>query len=140
VDRWLQNFCSIIASVSLTHLPCLFACFYESVSCVHVFFSNCRSTCVVGAAYFVFCSIFITPFSTNLIDTYVTVPIDVRTTLPTCLSSFSICIFVSQIPAYAYVNMYTHFPFLPYSYTLIAIFICIHIQMYGLCSVLYFDP
>jgi len=25
---------TIIASVSLTHLPCLFACFYESVSCV----------------------------------------------------------------------------------------------------------
>jgi len=24
----------IVASVSLTHIPCLFACFYESVSCV----------------------------------------------------------------------------------------------------------
>jgi len=58
----------------------------------------------------------------GLIDTYVTVPIDVRTTLLTCLSSFSICIFVSQIPAYVYVNMYTHFSPLPYSYTLIAIF------------------
>ena len=52
----------IIASVSLTHLPCRFACFHESVSCVYVFFSTCHSTCVARAAYFVFCSIFITPF------------------------------------------------------------------------------
>ena len=48
--------------------------------------------------------------------------VDVRTTLPICLSSFSICIFLSQIPAYLYVNH--DFPPLPYSYTLIAIFIC----------------
>jgi len=31
----------------------LFACFYESVSCVYVFFSTCRSTCVAHAACFV---------------------------------------------------------------------------------------
>jgi len=49
----------IITSVSLTHIPCLFACFYESMSCVYVFFSTCRSTCVGRSACFVFCSIFI---------------------------------------------------------------------------------
>ena len=37
---------------------------------------------------------------------------------------FSICIFISLIPAYVYLNMYTHFPPLPYSYIIIAIFIC----------------
>ena len=99
------------------------ACFYENVSCMYVFFSTCCSTSVARVTYFVFCSIFITPFSSNLIETYVTVPFDVRTILPTCLSTFSIRIFVSQIPAYVYVNMYTHFPPLPYLYTLIAIFI-----------------
>ena len=57
----------IIVSVSLTHIPCLFVCFYESVSCVYVFLSTCCSTCVGR--------------DTNLIDTYVTVPIDVRITL-----------------------------------------------------------
>ena len=33
---WIPNLGTlpIIASVSLTHIPCLFACFYESVSCV----------------------------------------------------------------------------------------------------------
>jgi len=47
-----------IASVSLTHLPCLFACFYEFVSCVYAVFS----TCVAHAACFVFCSISLTAF------------------------------------------------------------------------------
>jgi len=36
------------------------------------------------------------------------------------------------ISAYVYLNMYTHFPLLPYSYTFIAIFICI------VCVVFYF--
>jgi len=176
----------IIALVYLTHIPCLFACFYESVSCVYVFFSTCRSTCVARAACFVFCSIFLTTFLLscsfvykvnrhqchcaywcthnpahmpilllhlhlpvsnscvyvsenvllhafpsssifihtycrihmyglcsvlylwasfcflpsvfkNLIDTCVTVPVHVRATLLICLSSFSICIFISLI-------------------------------------------
>ena len=52
----------IIASVSFTHLPCLFACFYESVSCVYVFFSTCFSTCVARAACFGFCSVSKTTF------------------------------------------------------------------------------
>jgi len=79
---------------------------------------------------FVFCSILITIFlfsfscSINLINTYVTVPIDVRITLPICLDSILIFIFISLIPAYVYLNMYERFPPLPYSYTFIAIFMC----------------
>ena len=52
----------IIASVSLTHLPCLFACFYESVSCVYAVFSTYLSICIACAACFVFCSISLTAF------------------------------------------------------------------------------
>jgi len=52
----------IIASVSLTHIPSLFACFYESVSCVYTFFSTCMSICVARTACFVFCSIFVNTF------------------------------------------------------------------------------
>ena len=40
------------------------------------------------------------------------------------LSSFSNCNCVFLIPAYVNLNMYTHFPPLPHSYTLITIFIC----------------
>jgi len=43
-----------IASVSPKPIPCLFACFYDSVSCVYTFFSTCLSACVVSAACFVF--------------------------------------------------------------------------------------
>jgi len=38
------------------------------------------------------------------------VPIDVRITLLMCLSAFSICIFISLIPAYVCLHMYTHNP------------------------------
>jgi len=47
---------------------------------------------------------------TNLMDPYVTVHIDVRINLLLYLSSFSICIFISLLPAYVYLNMYTHNP------------------------------
>ena len=62
---WIPNLDAlpILVLVSLTHLPCLFACFNESVSCVYVFFSTCLSTCVARAACFVFGSIFLNPFS-----------------------------------------------------------------------------
>jgi len=53
----------IIAFVSLTHIPSLFACLHESVSCVYVFFSIYLSICILRAACLVFCSIFILPFS-----------------------------------------------------------------------------
>jgi len=52
------------------------------------------------------------------------VPIDVRITLRICLNSFHICIFISLLTTYVFLNIYTHFPPLPYPYTLIAIFIC----------------
>jgi len=48
-------------------------------------------------------------------DTYVTVPIDVRITLFIFPDSFSICIFLPLNPAYVYLDMYAHFPPLPYS-------------------------
>ena len=51
--------------------------------------------CFVLYFYPSFC--FYSSVSTNFIDTYVTVPIDVRTTLLIYLSSFFICIFISLI-------------------------------------------
>jgi len=61
---WIPNLGTfpIIALVSLTHVSCLFAFFYESLSCVYTFFSSCLSTCVARAACFVFCSMIITTF------------------------------------------------------------------------------
>ena len=61
---WIPNLgaLQIIVLVSLTHLPCLFACFYDSMSYVYVFFSTCLSTCVASAARFVFSFVFITTF------------------------------------------------------------------------------
>jgi len=97
---------------------------------VYVFFSTCLSTCVLRAVCFVCDSVsittfcFLSPFSTNLIDTYVTVLVDVRTNLRICLNSFSIHIFISLLPTYVYMNMYMHFPPLLYSYILFAIFKC----------------
>jgi len=120
-------------SLGLDHAHSLSVCLFLWVCVVCVCFLIYLSFYLCCAPY-VFCVLFyipnhifafrLVPFSTNLIETYATVPIDVRTTLPICLSSFSTCIFLSQIPAYVYLNMYTHFPPLPYSYTLIAIFIC----------------
>jgi len=49
----------------------------------------------------------------------------IRMTLLMSLSSFSISMFIILNHAYLYVNMYTHFPSLLYSYISIAIFICI---------------
>jgi len=104
---WIPNLGAlpILASVSLTHLPCLFACFYESASCVYAFLSTCLSICVVRPACFVFGPVFMTTFLFScffflqIIDTYITLPIDVRITRLLCLSSFSNCKFVSLIPA-----------------------------------------
>jgi len=62
---WIPNLGAlpITASISLTHIPSLFACFHESVSCVYVFFSTCLSICVWRAACLVFCCIFTSFFS-----------------------------------------------------------------------------
>jgi len=53
---WIANpgALPIIASVSPQPIPCLFACFYNSVWYVYTFFSNYLSACVVSAACFVF--------------------------------------------------------------------------------------
>ena len=69
---WIPNLGAlpIIASVSLTHLPCLFACFYESVSCVYAFFSTCLSTCAARAACSVFGCVFITTFLFSFFSFY----------------------------------------------------------------------
>jgi len=88
--------------------------------------------CSVVYSWPPFC--FLSSFSTNLIDTSVTVPIDVRITLLICLNSFFICIFISLIPAYVNLNMYMHFPSLPYSYTLISIFICMFCVLFYIHS------
>ena len=59
---WIPNLGAllIIASVSLTHIPCLFVCFYESVSYVYVLFSTCLFTCAASVAWFVSGFVFIT--------------------------------------------------------------------------------
>jgi len=61
---WIPNLgaLQIIALVSLTHFPCLFAFICESVSCVYDFFSTRLSNCVARAACFVWCSVLITTF------------------------------------------------------------------------------
>jgi len=142
---WIPNLGAvpIIASVSPQPISCLFACFYESVLYVYIFISTCLSSWVASAAWFVFGFVFIPTilfsffcsceFNTCLWHgTLVTV---IHMTILICLSSFSISMFFILIPAYVYLNMYTHFPYLPYSYTFIAIFICI-----VLCSVLNLYP
>jgi len=71
------------------------------------------------------------PCSTNLIDTYFTVPINVRITLLIYLDPFCMCMFISLTPAfheYAWVNLCQHFPALPLSCTFIAIGMCTHVS------------
>jgi len=41
---------------------------------------------------------------------------------------------LTRIPAYVYPNIHMHFPPLPYSYTFIAIFICIVCVMFYICT------
>jgi len=128
----------IIASVSLTHLPCLFACFYESVSRVYAVFSTCLSTCVARAACFVFGSISLTAFLFSFFSSY---KINRHlchgacwcahnpANMPTLVSHLRI---ISLIPAYVCPNMYTHSPPLPYSYTFITIFISMFCVLFSI--------
>jgi len=112
-------------------IPCLFACFYESVSCVYAFFSTSLSTCVASAVWLVFdfvsiATFFFPVFFSCKFNRYLCHgALDVSITLLLHLSPLSIYIFIVRIPAYVYLNVYTHFPPLPYSYTFIVIFICI---------------
>jgi len=41
------------------------------------------------------------------------------------------------IAAYVYLNVHTHFPPLPYSYTFIAIFMCMFCDMIYICTLLF---
>ena len=121
------------------YLPGLFACFYESVSCVYAAFSTYLCTCDARAACFVFCSISLTAllfsfsFSTNLIDTYVTVPIDVRISLRICLKYFShfhlhfsnSCVCVSK-----HVYAFPSSPILIHIYTIFISMICVLLSSY----------
>ena len=109
-EMWIPNIgvLPIILSVSLTHVPCLYACFYECVSCGYAFFSTCLSICVSRAACFVLWSVFIITFFNLKIYFYI--PIAVHIALPICLSSFSACIFIRASNVYVHFNSYTHFP------------------------------
>jgi len=127
----------IIASVSLTHIPCLFACFHESVSCVYAFLSTCLSTCVALAACFVLGSVLSTAlwfsfFFSHQIYRHLCQHIDVRTTLLLCLSSF---IHLHLHFSNSCVCVFKHV----YAFSSFCIFMHIyrHIHMYVLCSVLY---
>jgi len=55
------------------------------------------------------------------------VSIDVLISLFISLSSASFCIYIFVIHAYVCVNLYLHLPPLAYSYTFIAIFMCIYV-------------
>jgi len=110
-------------SLSLPHAHSLSVCLYLWVYVVCVWFLLYLSlylycaSCVFCVLFYIhittFC--FLSSFSTNLIDTYVTVPIDVHITLLMRLSSTSFCISICVIHACVYVNLYTHFLPLPYS-------------------------
>jgi len=121
---------TIIASVSLTPNPSLFACFYESVSSVYVFFSTCLSACVASAAWFVFCFVFITTFLFPFFffckfNRYLCHgALNVRITLLLSMSPFFICMFTLLIPVYVLPKIHTHSLPVLYSYTFIAISIC----------------
>jgi len=106
------------------------------VSCVYVFFFTCLSACVASAACFVFGFVFTTTFLFSVfffceLNRYLCHgALDVRIALLLCLSPFSICMVIILIPAYVYLNVHTHFPPLPYSYTFMAIFICMFYDMF----------
>jgi len=109
-EMWIPNIgvLPIILSVSLTHVPCLYACFYECVSCGYAFFSTCLSICVSRAACFVLWSVFIITFFNLKIYFYI--PIAVHIALPICLYFSSICTFIFCIHVYVYLPIYTLFP------------------------------
>ena len=124
-------------------IPRLFACFYESVSCVYVFFSTCLSTCVASVVWFVLGFVIITTFLSSFFFFFefniyrCHGALDVRTTLLLCLSPSCICVLIILIPAYVYLNIHMLFPPLPYLYTFIAIFISMFCDMFYSCTHLF---
>ena len=137
---WIPNLGAlpIIALVSLTHIPWVFARFSESVSYVYIFFSTCLSNCVASAAWFVFGFVFITTFLFSFFFSCTFNPylwhgaLVIRMPLLICLSSFSICMFLNLIAAYVTV----------YAFPSSSIFVHIyrHFHVYCLCYVLYLYP
>ena len=106
------------------------------MSCVYAFFSTCLASCVAIAQwfcvwvcihnhFFVLLLLFLRIQYISLVRCVV-----IRMTLLICLPSFSIYMFIILIPAYMYRHQYTHLPPLPYSYTFIAIFMCIVCVMF----------
>ena len=124
-------------------IPSLFACFYESVSCVYAFFSTCLPTCVTSAVWFVSGFVIITTFLSSFFffrEFYryrCYGALDVRTTLLLCLSPSCICMIIILIPAYVYLNIHTHFPPLPNSYIFITTFISMFFDMFYSCTHLF---
>jgi len=127
-------------SLGLPHAPSLCVCLFPwvCVMCVcflpYLSFYLCCARCVFSVLIYIYnhLFVFIFPFLQILIDTYVTVPIDVRTTLLLCLSSFfhlhlhfsNSCVWVCK-HAYACPS------------SSIFMHVYRHIHLYVLCSVLY---
>jgi len=131
----------IIASVSLTHLPCLFVCFYECVLYVYAFLSTCLSPCVARAACCVFGSVSITTFLFSFSFFY-------TFNRHLCHGAYSCTHKLANMPklffhlhlhlSNSYVRVYIHVYAFPSSS--ISIHTYRHIHMYVWCSVLYWQP
>jgi len=141
-EVWIPNLGALpitsVSSGSLTHLPCLFACFYVSVSCVYAVFSTCLSPCFVRAACLVFGSVSITTFlfSVSFFYTFnrhlchgIYSCTHKPANMPTLF--FNLHLHLSN----SYVRVYIHVYAFPSSS--ISIHTYRHIYMYVWCSVLY---
>jgi len=138
----LEPWCfTILASVSLAHLPCLFTCFYESVSCVYAFFSTGLSACLARAACFVFSSVFIITYLFPFFFFY-------KFNRHLCHGTYSCTHNPANMPFFL-LHLHLHFsnPCVCvskhiYAFPSSSIFIHTypHIHMYVLCSVLYPQP
>jgi len=130
----------IIASVSLTHLPRLFACFYESLSCVYALFSTCFSTCSARAAGFGFSSVSISTFLFSFTFSY-------KFNRHLCHSASSCTHTPANMPKLLF-HLHLHFSksclcVCKHVYAFpssIFIHIYHHLHMYCLCYVLYLYP
>ena len=96
---------------------------------LYLSFYLCCARCVFCVLFCIYTLLFPSSSSTNSIDTYVTVPIDIHIALLMYLSSSSFCISTCVIHAYVYVNFYKHFLPLSHSYTTIAISIRIYVMI-----------
>jgi len=111
---------------------------HSSKSCVCVFKHVCTCpssfifiniyrytrVCVLCDVLYIAIYSYLPSFSTNLIDTYETLTVDVLIPLLISLSSVFFCISIFVIHTYACTNLHIHFPSLTYPCTFIAILIC----------------